>query len=95
MFRVIVSCKGISIDAATSGVADIAEEFLARPWHSNVLCYLDGERVILQADNDFDSDGQALLDEFSDAVCACIPIENTTISFAVESVSLLTSTMSN
>jgi hypothetical protein len=28
--------------------------------------------LILQADNDFDSNGLALLDEFSDAISACI-----------------------
>jgi len=39
------------------------------------------------ADNDFDSTGQALLEEFTDAVCACLPIEGSAISFAVESVS--------
>jgi hypothetical protein len=32
----------------------------------------DGSRLILQADNDFDSDGRALMDEFSDAISACL-----------------------
>ena len=32
----------------------------------------DGLRLILQADNDFDSDGRALIDEFSEAIPACI-----------------------
>jgi hypothetical protein len=32
----------------------------------------DGSALILQADNDFDSNGLALLDEFSDAVSACV-----------------------
>ena len=32
----------------------------------------DGLRLILQADNDFDSDGRALIDEFSEAISACI-----------------------
>jgi hypothetical protein len=32
----------------------------------------DGSQLILQADNDFDSTSLALLDEFSDAISACI-----------------------
>jgi len=32
----------------------------------------DGSQLILQADNDFDSNGLALIDEFSDAISACI-----------------------
>ena len=35
-------------------------------------CEWDGSRLILQADNDFDSNGFALLDEFSDAISASI-----------------------
>jgi hypothetical protein len=31
-----------------------------------------GLRLVLQADNDFDSNGLALMDEFSDAIAACI-----------------------
>jgi hypothetical protein len=51
---------------------DIAEEFTHRPWHANVQCRWDGTRLILQAENDVDADGEALSDEFSDAIAACI-----------------------
>jgi len=51
---------------------DITEEFTHRPWHQNVQCSWDGSRLTLQADNDFDADGSALADEFSDAIAACI-----------------------
>ena len=91
MYRIQLSCKGISESAAKAGIADIAQEFAERPWHQNVHCRWDGSRVVLQADNDYDSTGQALLDEFSDAVCACIPIETTTISFVIESVDTVAS----
>jgi hypothetical protein len=37
-----------------------------------VSCRWDGSFLILQADNDFDSNGLALIDEFSDAISACI-----------------------
>jgi hypothetical protein len=55
-----------------AGVAiDITEEFRHRPWHKSVKCEQDRVRLVLQADNDFDSDGLALRDEFSDAISAC------------------------
>ena len=87
MFEIVVSCKGISEQVAKDGLADLLEEFSHRPWHSSVVCEVAEGRILLQARNDYDSTGQALLDEFSDAVCACFPIEGTPISFAVESVS--------
>jgi hypothetical protein len=43
-----------------------------RPWHKDASCAWDGSKLILQAENDFDSNGLALLDEFSDAISACI-----------------------
>ena len=51
---------------------EIAEEFLHRPWHQNVRCTWDGRALHLEADNDFDDTGLALLDEFSDAIAACV-----------------------
>jgi hypothetical protein len=89
MFHIVLSCKGISEAAAKSGVADIAEEFASRPWQQNVQCRWDTAQIILEADNDFDATGEALLDEFSDVVCANIPIEKTTIAFAIVSVSVI------
>jgi hypothetical protein len=37
-----------------------------------VECKWNGSQLILQAENDFDSDGLALMDEFSDTISACI-----------------------
>jgi hypothetical protein len=51
---------------------DVTEEFANRPWHQGVLCTWDGRTLLLRAENDFDSDGVALADEFSDAVAASI-----------------------
>jgi hypothetical protein len=51
---------------------DIAEEFTHRPWHQNVVCEWDGQQLLLHAETDWDADSKALLDEFSDAVSACI-----------------------
>ena len=69
-----------------SALEDILDEFAGRPWHTSVSCHWDSGRILLQARNDYDATGEALLDEFSDAICACLPIEGSTISFAVESV---------
>jgi hypothetical protein len=86
MFEIVVSCVGITEQTAQAGIEDLLAEFSERPWHSAVICHWDGSRIVLQARNDYDATGQALLDEFSDSVCACLPIEDAAISFAVESV---------
>lgn len=72
MYRIVLACKGVPADVGAVAARDITEEFTHRPWHKNVRCEWDGSRLVLQADNDFDSDGLALLDEFSDAIAATI-----------------------
>ena len=72
MYRIVLACDGIPAHEGLSGAREITEEFTHRPWHKNVKCEWDGSRLILQADNDFDSNGLALMDEFSDAISACI-----------------------
>jgi hypothetical protein len=72
MYRIVLACKGITASAGATGAQDITEEFRHRPWHQNVTCDWDGSQLVLKADNDFDSEGLALRDEFSDAISACI-----------------------
>lgn len=72
MYRIILACNGVPVHAGAEAARDITEEFTDRPWHQNVQCQWDGSRLILQADNDYDSNGLALLDEFSDAISASI-----------------------
>jgi hypothetical protein len=72
MYRIVLKCTGIPSDAGPPGAESILEEFTHRPWHTNVKCEWDGSDLILQADNDYDSNGAALVDEFSDAISACI-----------------------
>jgi hypothetical protein len=72
MYRIVLACKGVPAAAGAAGAHDITEDFTHRPWHENVTCVSDGSQLILQADNDFDSNGLALVDEFSDAISACI-----------------------
>ena len=72
MYRIILVCEGVPPQSGASAARDIAEEFTHRPWHKDVSCVWDGSTLVLQAENDFDSNGLALLDEFSDAISACI-----------------------
>jgi hypothetical protein len=72
MYRIVLGCKGVPANAGAVAARDVSEEFKHRPWHENVTCVWDGSQLILQANNDFDSDGLALVDEFSDAISACI-----------------------
>ena len=69
MFRIILSCNGVPPSVASEAALDIATEFTEhRPWHRNVSCRWTGSHLILQAENDFDSEGLALMDEFSDCL---------------------------
>ena len=73
MYRIVLACYGVPESAGAEAALDITNEFAEhRPWHSNVICSWDGNRLILQADNDVDSDGLALMDEFSDTISAYI-----------------------
>jgi hypothetical protein len=72
MYRIVLTCHGIPVHAGVTGAREITEEFTHRPWHKKVICRWDGSQLILEAENDFDSDGRALSDEFSDAISACI-----------------------
>jgi hypothetical protein len=71
MYRIVLACDGIPADAGAQSARDISDEFKHRSWHKNATCVWDGSQLILQAENDFDSNGLALLDEFSEAISAC------------------------
>ncbi len=90
MFEIVVSCRGVSEQAALDCLDDLLREFAERPWQTAVRCRWENGQIFLHVRNDYDSTGQAVLDEFSDAICACVPIEVANISFAVESVAAVT-----
>ena len=71
-YRVVLVCTGVPANAGAQAALDITEEFTHRPWHHNAVCRWDGHVLILQAENDFDPNGVALTDEFSDAISANI-----------------------
>jgi len=72
-YRIELICDEVPPSAGSEAAIDIREEFEYRPWHENVQCVWNGVALVLTADNYDDSDGRALMDEFSDAISACIP----------------------
>lgn len=85
MFTIRLACHGLSDAEGRAAPGDIEEEFSHRPWQQNVRVHWDGTVLWLEAQNDYDRTGLALLDEFSDAVAACIKVGGAT-RFTVESV---------
>jgi hypothetical protein len=73
MYRIVLGCYGVPEAAGSEAAADITAEFAEhRQWYKNVRCTWDGVRLFLQGDSDVDSDGCALIDEFSDCIAAYI-----------------------
>jgi hypothetical protein len=74
MFRIVLECDaaGLPAEIGEQAAIDIAEEFAHRPWHTNVRCTWDKPSLRLEAQNDFDNQGLAIRDEFSDALAACV-----------------------
>ena len=73
MYKIVLTCTGVPASAGPTAASDITAEFAEhRHWHKNVRCTWDGFRLILEAENDYDPNGMALQDEFSDCLCAYI-----------------------
>jgi len=73
MFRVTLACEGVPASAGQSAAYDIQREFVEhRQHHKNVACTFTNGELVLTAENDFDPDGLALMEEFSDCISAYI-----------------------
>jgi hypothetical protein len=72
MYRITLACEGVPPELGPVAAIDITEEFTHRQWHQNVRCEWDRTRLVLYAENDWDGDAKALIDEFSDALSACV-----------------------
>lgn len=72
MFHVVLECEMAESAEPQQAASDITEEFRKRPWHQNVRCTWDGRALQLEADSDYDENGLALQDEFSDAISAYV-----------------------
>jgi hypothetical protein len=76
MFRITIRAGGISPYIGPRAAQDIENEFHERrQWHKQVACSFSAGTLTLVALNDFDRDGRALSDEFSDCLCAYIPLD--------------------
>lgn len=76
MFKVTIRAGGISSDIGTQAAQGIEDEFSNhRQWHEHVTCSFTDGTLTLVALNDFDRDGRALSDEFSDCLCAFLPLD--------------------
>ncbi|WP_234086317.1 hypothetical protein [Azonexus sp. R2A61] len=53
-------------------ISDLLEEFSHRPWHTDAAFKWKEGTLRFLATNDFDKNGMALLDEYGDAINACI-----------------------
>jgi len=74
MIRVVLFCRGVPAAHGAEAATDIAAEFAKhRTWHKNVRCSWDGSQLVLEAENDYDTKGDALAKEFSDCVAAYVP----------------------
>ena len=85
IYHAILTCSGLTDAEGINAPTDIVAEFDQRPWHQNVECRWEGRLLWLEADNDYDAYGKALLDEFGDAVVACVNASGT-IHFEIVSV---------
>jgi hypothetical protein len=73
MFRIIVSCDGITPEEWPEAMSDVREEFATRHWHRIIDIRWSGRTLLLTVENDYDADGEALADEFSDTIAAYAP----------------------
>jgi hypothetical protein len=73
VFRVSVACEGIPPNVWPDALVDVESEFANRTWHRIVRCGWERDVLVLVVDNDYDNDGEALADEFSDTVAAYAP----------------------
>ena len=72
-YRIALVCNGVSESVGPGAARDITEEFRTHyPHEKNVLCTYARGKLMLVAENDYDPDGSALMDEFSDNITAYI-----------------------
>ena len=86
-FRHAFECAGIPDELGAQVALDVAKEFKHRPWQKNVECLWLGGRIVLTAESDSDATGEALGDEFSDAVAASVSTGYSISKVSVDSFS--------
>ncbi len=90
MYRVVIACQGIPERLGAESANDIQQHFATeRHHHQNVRCSFDKNELTLTAENDFDKDGLALQDEFSDCICAFLTEKPAGSNLIIKSVTVL------
>jgi hypothetical protein len=72
MFTIKLVCRGIPKELGPTAATNITEEFRYCSCYGNAICLWRGDTLQLEATSDFDSDGRALAEEFSEAISACV-----------------------
>ncbi|MFV3131710.1 hypothetical protein [Niveispirillum sp. KHB5.9] len=71
MYRITLECDGVPPSTGDELARDITEAFrLHYPHEHNVICTVENDKLKLVAENDYDSKGLNLIDEFSDNITA-------------------------
>jgi hypothetical protein len=86
LYRITLLCAGIPEASGETAAIDVHAEFAMRQWQRNVRVWWHSGVLYLCAENDYDPEGAALLDEYSDAVVACVDLGENDVSFRVESI---------
>jgi hypothetical protein len=74
IFKIKLSTGDIDPAFGQTAATDIQNAFREhRGWHQDVACQYEDGKLVLTALNDFDDNGYALLDEFSDCLSAFLP----------------------
>ena len=73
MYTVVLECNNVPAGEGEQAAIDITTEFREhRRWHRNATCTWTGSSLVLEVENDFDDNGLASLDEFSDSIAAYV-----------------------
>jgi hypothetical protein len=74
MYRIVLKWHPVRSEIGRQAAADIRDGFSVRDWHKNVSCIWSSNdnSITLQVENDFDPQGLATSDEFSDEICATV-----------------------
>ena len=72
MFIIKLICRGIPKELGPKVATNITEEFRYCSWHANAICRWREDALQLEATSEFDSEGRALAEEFSEAISACV-----------------------
>ncbi len=89
MYKITMRAAGVSETVGAEAARDIEAEFREhRRWQERVTCSFEGGVLTLVAFNDYDENGLALSDEFSDLISAFIPLGGISDDEAFEIVSV-------